>query len=390
MPVHFLRCSSDDRVAGTINEFEVDLSALPKLQQCRSVKVRYVGFPYVDTNVNERNNTLVLQTVIPPSFAAPIPPGSVIPFQFRENGLDPLGEPYTLNLNPALTEIAEQVVALQAQLDAGVNQDFPSTNSLVQLVWNAVANQLSWFVSGTESPTIAFPPVGLLPDEISPQVGELFGFPEEGIIAPLVRTTLAVTRVKDNIFEIPPAQYEIEPFLTALQDAINTQEPTWGFSATLIDETTNPRVVLASGGILLRYLSRLDEPRSTMSNLLGIVESSPGYVASFTSQSTPNLIGLSAAFLHSKTCALARGKQARNGLTGENALSLAIVTAIPLYHVEYGQYVNYEPITENMIEFTSPVNLTRIAFRLRSQYDGGRLVDLTPPGLSVMLEIDVV
>lgn len=192
----------------------------------------------------------------------------------------------------------------------------------------------------------------------------------------------------DTIFTVPVGQYSAPELAALLTTTVNTQEPTWNFTCELIDETTNPRFVFTSTERII-YVSSRDVPASTLSDLLGIIDSSPesGGTLAFTPEFSPGMNGLHCAWLHCKAIALARCGQAQNNPERKQAISLAIVSQVPV-NVGWRQYVNYEPKTDNIITFSSPVNLCSMEFRLREQWHRGRLVDLCYPGVSVCIEVD--
>ena len=75
MPFHLIRCSSEDRMRGTLSSFTVDFSALPRTQQVLSIRVKYIGFTNTQTNIHSGNNTFSITDSTFGRFTFTIPAG---------------------------------------------------------------------------------------------------------------------------------------------------------------------------------------------------------------------------------------------------------------------------------------------------------------------------
>ncbi len=390
-----MRLSSTDRVSGSLNSFNVDFSSLPRFQEVRSVEVKYIGFPHVQTNVNTGTNTFILRR---PDYY--FPPFNVSGFRMTVTG-QPVPQPtVTLdfglpNANGEPYKVDDMVAFINQRLDSGVNSANPAANLRCSVRADTLRLQFDIDDGEFEMGPVANG-IGPFPEMDSATADLLkFGPIGSGITnGPVTTYTggqlfIQPLTFADTIFTVPVGQYTAPELAALLTTTVNTQEPTWNFTCEIKDENINPRFVFTSTERLI-YVSSRDVPTSTLSDLLGIIDSSQGSggTLAFTPDYTPAMNGLPCAWLHCKAIALARAGQAQNNPERKQAISLAIVSQVPV-NVPWRDYVNFEPKTDNMIIYSTPVNLCSMEFRLREQWHGGRLVDLCYPGISVCIEVDI-
>ena len=382
-----MRCGSQDRQSGSLSSFTCNFSSNPNLQNVTAARIHTISFPNSQVNVPSYRTDFAVASEDgngQPEFRSTraIGPGSVFNLTVFTGIQTFISAPIYIAF-PAGVRMS----TIAAFLTATIQTESPLGNLIV--TWNNFTKRFG--IAFDIGVTIKFDVMG------SPQgndqfVSDFFGIPYAGTIGPVgggfyaLQTPEYITPWKS--ISVSPGQYTADDLALELQSKMNAAFPTAGFEVALIDPDRNPRFLFTSTS-LLKYFSEYSTGGvSSLSRVLGISEDSQ-FNTSFTSQTTPNLRGLTVVSLQSRTLATARCAQAATPFLDEESLSISTVTEIPIT-AEWLGWQSYRPVLNQSVSYDNPISLTSISFTFRDATSpGGQLVEFSEPGAHILLEVVV-
>lgn len=392
---YLVRCGSQDRQTGSISRFTVSFASSPNLQSVTAVRIHTCSFPNTQVNVPAYKASLLVGELADdeksPEFLTGV--GINASSAFKLAVYNPA------ELLPAFLEIPFDIFPAGTRMSViadYINIAIASSSATgnVQLVW-IPEDQHFEFTSDVDiqisiGPVYDGPPV-IGAGGNSTFVSQFLGLPLQGTGAFIICDGFTLENPQHitpyREVSVTPGQYTADELAAELQTTLVAAFPTHNVTVAFIDASRNPRFLISASSAL-----QFSGPYSSGTGLspLGIVlgiSEDTGFSIAYTTDTTPNLRGLTVVSLQSRVLATARCAVAAAPYIDDESLSISTVTEIGI-DSEWLGWQNYRPHLNQAIQYSNPVSLTSLSLTFRdATWPGGPLIEMCEPGAHILLEV---